>query len=841
MPWILKGVFDRQTVEARRVALPWPDGWRQLLWTMASRPAKATKLQHWALLPAETHDGAVKLDALGIAEVTALVYDLDDCKGMSVEEVVGLLRQAIPAGFAWWTTWNHRVDRARVRVIVPLAKPVSPAHANRLWFRCGESMRRLRLPSPDPHHEASRLYVLPAQGAEWGMVEGSPLMEDKAEVTDRVTITFASGRQVPVHEVTPTVLTQEARPNETKARCQCPYSDSLSLSAFLRFHRGLLYLTCMSAHHGHVPAKTWAYTGVETTNGLVPAPWFEGDGGELWRKRGEDATPLLISHCVPHVVATYEDGETGDEWWKLKWKRSGIEDGTATLRRDEIGCGPKLLERAGRMGLDIHDCNRRELTRFLSDYAAENKANIPRCLVASRCGWFGRGFLWGDQWLSDGDGSEAPRELVMPSGDGRRQLIENLRASGDFHVWCEAVSLWASYPLALAGVWASAASCLLPLVGCQPFALEWASPSGTGKTTCLRAAESVWGVPEGLERSWDGTRISIEPVAAFLSCLPLFLDDTKTVNESKNSLDPSWAVYRVISGEGRARATPGGSARSAQWSLLMFSTGEEAIYGSAESGGDRARLVSLQDPPFRMRTRDKVSEVCGPVAEVVRAHHGWLGPLVVGLAMRMGRDKLRAAWATRRTRWLDRLLGDHSAADRLSNHLALIEVGALLSGEVARQSGCTLDLPIQESLEVIARCLVDVDTAGGAVDPTERAWGDFYGWCVARRSSFCSTENNAQPPGGWLGRWDGGQAWTELYFTVEALRRFLIEQGYGGSARALCRQWLKTGLLRDGVGRATWKVRISGAGKWCFCMPRSSVSDEADGGGAVIQFPVEEL
>lgn len=880
--WLLRaGVYDRSTSAAKRVAVSWPAGMRALLEKCARDNDPKTKLTGWGGLFGDVSDGADKLGALTVRSTSCVVLDLDDVgneendpdlPGRTVASVVEAVKGAMPdVGFAYWETWRSRPGAIRMRLLFPLEEEVPSTDAHRYWGHVATRIVGVGIPAPDPtSREPSRVHLLPTVNGAWGLVDapalhpravaptvgGTPTPRPvkartgqrgdaatyRASLPADTILEWEKGGTSILATVVPDVVTAKARAGEPdKARCRCPVSaDAKSYGAFVRFHRGVLFVTCTSASHGHAAGTTWI-GGVVTTdpNQLpLPHPYSQSNTGALLKegKANEQGVPTYssLAYTVPRVTVIYLDDETGDEWWKLEWE-GRLGPVSVTLRRDEAASASKLTEKAGRAGLDINEVNKKELTKFLSDFVNHNGTRIRHQAVSSRMGWFGAGFLWGRTWLADPTGLEQPRELVVAGGDGRAQLANAMRAEGTFDDWCNGVAGLHAYPLVIAGIYASVASALVSLVNTQSCVFEWASSSGTGKTTSLAIAASVWGHPEELQSSWDGTKVSLEHNAAFMNAMPLFLDDTKTVSGSKNSIDPEWAIYRVTSGEGRQRAAPGGVSRqTAKWSLNMLTTGEEPVYGSGQAGGARARLVSVQDPPYGLATKDAVSRVVGPLCAGILPNYGHAGPAVVALVCGMDKAKLREQWAKRREIWINHLAGKHSANDRVSNHLAMLELAGVVLKAAAKRAGSTAleSIDPRAIVAVVAAQVADADKAAGEVDPVERAKADFYSWCVAHRSSFWSASADATrgPSRGWLGKWDGGEGWEDLYVTVKAIDQFILDYRYTLAGRMLASQWVKTGFVTPAQERHTWKVRIAGTQDWAYRIERRNVAIFSTGG-----------
>ena len=870
--WVLTGgVFDRSVSSAKHIQVSFPDGWRGLLTTASVKNAPKTKKLGWAVLLSDVIPSATKLDAVSVTQPTHIVIDLDDvgrqwpndldAPSRTTDQVVEICTAALaPLGFAWWETWRSRPAEVRMRLVLQLAEPVSQVVSHRIHADITKRLVDAGIPADKDttSREATRLNHLPCVGARHGVVDGdtipapidttgslpgtpyvapipvAPTLRNDA-IGGEIVLEWERGGFNAVSSITPDLISDKARPGERRARCRCPITpDSTSFGAFARFCRGLLYVTCSSSSHAHPTGATYSYAATDSGGDaldqpIIPHPYRMGATGALLKEDGKDESGSVqyktIAYTTPRVTTIFQDEESGDEWWKIEWARFNGPPVEVVLRRDECSSASKLIERAGRVGLDIHECNKRELTRFLSDYVSANFQKIRLQSVAARCGWFGDGFLWGQTWLSDSDGAEAPRELVVPSGDGRSQLAFGMRQSGTLAGWAAAAALLVDYPLAMAGVYAALASVLVERINCQACVLEWASSTGTGKTTCLRIAASVWGSPDDMISGWDGTRVGLERRAGFLHNIPMFKDDTKTTDQAKNSVEPEWAVYRVVSGEGRERATPGGGMQhTAKWSLCLLLTGEEPVYGSGQSGGSRARLLSIQDPPFGLTTKDAVSRLVAPISDGTTKNSGTVGPSFAAFAGNIPAPVLRAAWDKRRQHYITRLDKKHSAADRISSHLALLETAAVILNAMLKQQGINLGITPRTVMEALSDHLFDVDTSAGEVDPFDRGIGDFYAWCVARRSAFWSaaSEESKGPPTGWLGRWDGNESWSSMYVTSAAIERFLRETRHSGQGTYWASNWIKRGYMVAAETRPTWKIRIAGASVWTYRIDRTA-------------------
>lgn len=143
-------------------------------------------------------------------------------------------------------------------------------------------------------------------------------------------------------------------------------------------------------------------------------------------------------------------------------------------------------------------------------------------------------------------------------------------------------------------VYASLGSILLHDFNVDPFVVDMASKTSTGKTTALRVAASIWGTKR-LINEWNTTPIDLERKASILNSFPSMYDDTR---KAKPYL-LSDVVYQFSGGKSKGRGNVQSVDVVKTWNNILLSTGETSIveYGN-EKAGVSARVITLQDKPF---------------------------------------------------------------------------------------------------------------------------------------------------------------------------------------------------------------------------------------------------
>jgi hypothetical protein len=136
---------DRPAVHQRTVGLD------ELALMLTTFEVLADKRRGRCWSPARYADGATSRGNAGVVEISALVFDLD-----RVAPDFARL-----AGICWidHTTWSHRPEAPRWRVIIPLARPVPATQWGDVWRRA----RAALCPEADPAcKDPSRAYWLPS-------------------------------------------------------------------------------------------------------------------------------------------------------------------------------------------------------------------------------------------------------------------------------------------------------------------------------------------------------------------------------------------------------------------------------------------------------------------------------------------------------------------------------------------------------------------------------------------------------------------------------------------------------------------------------------------------------
>ncbi|OEK71087.1 hypothetical protein AST01_02420 [Staphylococcus equorum] len=287
----------------------------------------------------------------------------------------------------------------------------------------------------------------------------------------------------------------------------------------------------------------------------------------------------IVTTTPPFIDIRYRDIESGEVSYLLHF-HDGFRHVKKPVKAEQITQRNELRTLAN-IGLDVDDETVKNLLKFLTTY---RRANQPvQKNIASRLGHINNYFI--HPLIDSGV------ELVVNEA-GYKELVDAFKKKGTLKSYADTVfNEVKNSPMAMMFVYASLGSILLLDFNVEPFVIDMASKSSTGKTTALKVAASVWG-NKNIINEWNATKNSIERKAGLLNSFPLLLDDTRKANQYALSD----VVYQFTGGRGKGRANIKSIEAERTWQNILLSTGETSIveYGN-EKAGISARCITLQD------------------------------------------------------------------------------------------------------------------------------------------------------------------------------------------------------------------------------------------------------
>lgn len=564
----------------------------------------------------------------------------------------------------------------------------------------------------------------------------------------------------------------------------------------------------------------------------IPAGWAVDDSGVLRVVlKGGEPTRTRVAHAPILLRRRLSDLDDHRELCEVAWLRGGRWL-AAMLSRAEMADQRGLLALAGR-GAPVHSGSVGEVVRFLADFEAANIERLPLGYASRTMGFVGRQrkyFLLGRELLH---AEEAPEDIRLVDSDpGTAQLADALQPSGTWEGWCAAFAAVSEHPSATLAVYASACTPLLGIIPEAPnFGIDWSGSSGTGKTTSLQLAASVWGRPEegrGAIRSWLGTLTNIERIAAAMDYLPLMLDESNKVPlHERERLGP--LLYMIVNGSGKGRGNLTGTQAVTSWRTVLLSTGESQVAGYTQDEGTRNRIISVSGAPLGTGG--------AALAEATRlellTHHGHLGPRWLRwlLGQRARWEEFSSSYRERVEVWRTRAEG--RIEGRAAQYVALLDLAADLLMEAG-----LLHRPHRDPIAHAWRCAKD---GAQQADRSVAALDLAFGWAASNAAAFYGrhridrSREPIVPADGWRGAWPEGDTWDRIGFVPDKLVQLLKARGFEADSILgawKSRGWLKVHTSGGGKGR-TYPMNLAGQRVGLVVVLRSALREaglEGSGG-----------
>lgn len=400
-------------------------------------------------------------------------------------------------------------------------------------------------------------------------------------------------------------------------------------------------------------------------NDIIPDNYKVGDNGWLYKMvekgRGDDKeiVPILITSTPPFITKQLKDIESLIISYEMKFKKAG-EITTIPVQATEIADSKNIINLANK-GLDVDTINRTEMVQFISMFKRLN--NIPDETIATRLGHVKGHFI--HPLIND------EIRLVIHE-EGYRQLANAFKTKGNLEDYAEKVFKPIKHsPMVMTFVYASLGSILLHDFNVDPFVVDMASKTSTGKTTALRIASSLWGT-EKLINEWNTTKVNVERKASIMNSFAVFFDDTRKAPHYQLAD----IVYHFSGGRSKGRGNVQSVDVETTWRNILLSTGETSIveYGN-EKAGVSARVLTLQDKPFN----DDVN--IRALYEGIESNYGHLGLAFINQYSKQ-KTSYKASFKTYEDIYIDKA-GDNEVMQRVARYFAVLMVAGEILNDIA--------------------------------------------------------------------------------------------------------------------------------------------------------------
>ncbi|WP_429497443.1 DUF927 domain-containing protein [Robbsia andropogonis] len=444
-------------------------------------------------------------------------------------------------------------------------------------------------------------------------------------------------------------------------------------------------------------------------DGCVPAGFVVSDRGVFYEE--DDGEARWVCSEL-HVRALVRD-RASENWGRLlEWKDADNHPHVWALPMEMLRAdGADMRGELGRLGLEIAPSAKAR--NKLAEYVISAKPKARgRCVT--RTGWHGGVFVFPDRTV----GTSTERVIYQAE-----TVTRAYTQAGTLEDWQQGVARYCSgNSRLLVAVSMAFAGMMLQSSGQESGGLNIVGDSSTGKTTALRAACSVFGGRDYMQR-WRATSNGLEGLAALHNDTLLVLDELAQVD----AREAGEIAYMLANGSGKARAGRTGSARSRQsWQLLFLSAGEIGLaqhmgsIGKKAKAGQEVRLVEIPaDAGVGFGLFENLHGTAGGaelstlISEAAARSYGT--PALQFLNTLSPELDAVEVWLKRETATF---LADHLPADssgqahRVCQRFALIG----LAGEYATENGITGWQP-GEALKAAADCFkVWLENRGGSAN-----------------------------------------------------------------------------------------------------------------------------
>lgn len=390
-------------------------------------------------------------------------------------------------------------------------------------------------------------------------------------------------------------------------------------------------------------------------------------------------TPLLITGCALDVDTGTEEVEIT---FKQRWRWKKIWAPKRTIMDMK-----KLVELSDH-GLQVSSVNVKRMIEYLSFFEAYNMNFIELSYIARGMGWKtirDRKVFILNKMISKTstescqNNEEISVEFVAEAGFER--FVKAMKPRGTYSQWRECVSKALKYPYASFAFYASFAAPLLRILKAPNFIIDFWGGSSVGKTTVSELAASVWGNPHkesgGLVFSWDSTKVFLERMASFFCDVPIFPDDSQTVDDRTLAT----TLYMIANGVGKGRGAPTGVRRNATWHTVCYSNGERPLTSCTSFSGAQARTIEIYGSPFPNAGGDFIRDL----KQGIRENYGHAGPKFIKGLLSIIENPFELDALKNEYRRYQQMLSKQAGSeigDRISQYFSVIKVASALACKI---------------------------------------------------------------------------------------------------------------------------------------------------------------
>lgn len=341
-------------------------------------------------------------------------------------------------------------------------------------------------------------------------------------------------------------------------------------------------------------------------------------------KQGNILQEQMITHKPLLLTAFYHEAEADITYVQLELYHGRCWQKLPLKTLEEISRTNSIITLANN-NADINITNARLVIEYLSCLRSCLQDALPQQKLCRYLGWEGKRFFFPGRDLTNTMFRLSDSELYSSIA----------RAEGSWQDWLNTYDQLCSESMEGRFIVACAlAAPLLKQVGFKgsPLVLLYGR-KGSGKSTIMRFAASVWGSEEFIYPC-NGTLNGFELRAKMLNGLPFFLDDVQLMRSRADFNEfMQGFIYMMFNGYGKQRATKElESASLNRWQTVNILSSETTVLTPEFYGGAGRRLLEVRLP--QALPRELISE-CNKTSSNC---HGLAGRKMLGLLERFSTE-----------------------------------------------------------------------------------------------------------------------------------------------------------------------------------------------------------
>jgi len=488
--------------------------------------------------------------------------------------------------------------------------------------------------------------------------------------------------------------------------------------------------------------------------------------------------------CPAIISARLFNTDTETESLRISYKHMGhwrdivIPRSMGVDSRKVIGLADK--------GISVSSEGAKYLAKYFDDFLFCNPS-IPVQKAVSRFGWRGKEFVF--PGLS-------PEIEIDVDDIGSKHALRGFAATGDFAEWVSVANQVRNYsPNARFILAAGFTTPLLKPLSQRNFIVHNHGDSQGGKTAMLWMAMSIWGDPNVITCSFDGTTTALERRASLFSDLPLGINEREVLSQLKKQ-DISATLYMLAEGKGKGRGGKVGLQELNTWRTIVLTTGEGPLTSASSMDGLMTRTIELEGGPLAGN-----KDLARYLYSFLPSCHGHAGIAFMHALMGAERGEIMDYYRQAQG-WLRQYF-----SDRIDSHLDAL-ASVMTADYYSSVWVFGLD-PVVANAEAYAMGTAIAERLIRKVDASEseRAWLEFQDWVGINHEKLSTSYSNTK-----IGIKDSGN----IYIIRSVVDEFL---GKYSSAQKIIKAWAEQGKI---------KQRVDSEGKTRFAIQKNI-------GGAVVR------